>query len=657
MRAVARSQHQHRAGQVLGQARRGAQPAGGGLAVADARRACRRAPSVVFDGRRDARRARRSTARRAPTSARRARVASSSTSCARAPASASARASRAATTFPTAAGLASSALGVRRARRSRRRARPASARRIASCRSWRAAAPARRRARSSAASSRCTAASAPTARTPFAEPIVTDWDVRLVIARDHAGPEGDAVARTACDTRRKPRRTTMPGSRCRPAICATARDAIARRDLEALGEVTEASCLSMHASAMAARPAVVYFVGATIEGYRTIQELRRAGVPAWFTCDAGPHVKALTDAANARSVEAALARLGKTVDLPARPARGGARIERARCNLSHGRAPGKAILSGEYAVLHGAPAIAVAVDRDVVAREGGRRRRSRRSCARAKEYAGEERRRAARQRARRLVRALRERREARARLVGRGHHRRRRASSLAKAERTLDPRAVFAIADAAHAEAQGTRGSGVDVACSVYGGAIRFVRKNGDVDVRSVDLPDGVRVTFIWAGQPASTAKMIERVKALAESSPSRHEAAIRSLVSHAHAFASAVTANDPAGSSAPPTPTAGDGRARRRRRLRDRHAVRTRSWPRSRVDTAARPSRRAPAAATSASPSPSATTPTAAAARRRCARPVSPCSRSALRRRACDWRTHDPPLVSHPRVLQAVAR
>ncbi len=57
---------------------------------------------------------------------------------------------------------------------------------------------------------------------------------------------------------------------------------------------------------------MVYFVGATIEGYRTIGELRRAGVPAWFTCDAGPHVKALTDAANAHEVEEALARLGET---------------------------------------------------------------------------------------------------------------------------------------------------------------------------------------------------------------------------------------------------------------------------------------------------------------------------------------------------------
>jgi len=212
------------------------------------------------------------------------------------------------------------------------------------------------------------------------------------------------------------------------------------------------------------------------------------------------------------------------------------------------RAPGKAILSGEYAVLHGAPAIAVAVDREVLASEGEPQDgvespfvRAAKSCA-AKNggatlgpvrvdssalYEGGQK------------LGLGSSAAVTTAVVG---------LALAKAERTLEPRAVFAIADAAHAEGQGTRGSGVDVACSVFGGAIRFVRKNGDVDVRSVDLPDGIRLTFIWAGVPASTAELIGRVKALAEREPSRHEAAIGRLVSHAHAFSSAVTANDPDG-------------------------------------------------------------------------------------------------------------
>ena len=74
----------------------------------------------------------------------------------------------------------------------------------------------------------------------------------------------------------------------------------ARADLGLV--VAERSALTMHASALAARPAVVYFRGATIDGYHVIAALRKSSIPAWFTCDAGPHPKALTDAANAERV-------------------------------------------------------------------------------------------------------------------------------------------------------------------------------------------------------------------------------------------------------------------------------------------------------------------------------------------------------------------
>jgi diphosphomevalonate decarboxylase len=148
----------------------------------------------------------------------------------------------------------------------------------------------------------------------FAEPIVTDFekfDVRLVIAATTQGPKAtlstDGMHHTAATSPYYEAWVKMSD-----ADVAAAKQAIARQDLEALGVVTEQSCLSMHASAMAARPAVVYFNGATIEGYRVVQELRRSGVPAWFTCDAGTHVKALTDGAHAQQVERALASLGRT---------------------------------------------------------------------------------------------------------------------------------------------------------------------------------------------------------------------------------------------------------------------------------------------------------------------------------------------------------
>jgi diphosphomevalonate decarboxylase len=91
-----------------------------------------------------------------------------------------------------------------------------------------------------------------------------------------------------------------------PAELQAALSAVRGRDLEGLGTAAERSALRMHASALAADPGVVYLRGATIEGLHALRALRREGVPAWFTCDAGPHPKALTDAESAERVAAAL---------------------------------------------------------------------------------------------------------------------------------------------------------------------------------------------------------------------------------------------------------------------------------------------------------------------------------------------------------------
>jgi diphosphomevalonate decarboxylase len=142
----------------------------------------------------------------------------------------------------------------------------------------------------------------------WAEPIDSDWNVRLVVGVTSEGPKAtlstDGMQHTA---------ETSPfygqWLATHDADLTTARQAIATRDLEALGVVTERSCLTMHASAMAARPAVVYFTGATIDGYRAVQAMRKDGLPAWFTCDAGPHIKALTVAQHADDVAARLAKV------------------------------------------------------------------------------------------------------------------------------------------------------------------------------------------------------------------------------------------------------------------------------------------------------------------------------------------------------------
>lgn len=97
-----------------------------------------------------------------------------------------------------------------------------------------------------------------------------------------------------------------------PFVAAAPRDlleataAVRGKDLALLGRIAERSALRMHASAMAADPGVVYLRGSTIEGYHAIVRSRREGIEAYFTCDAGPHPKALTTAAHAERVAAAL---------------------------------------------------------------------------------------------------------------------------------------------------------------------------------------------------------------------------------------------------------------------------------------------------------------------------------------------------------------
>ena len=87
-----------------------------------------------------------------------------------------------------------------------------------------------------------------------------------------------------------------------PKDLAAARAALASGDLEALGTVAEANALAMHASAMAARPGVVYFQPATLAVQAEVRGLRACGVTAWATMDAGPHVKVLTTEEDAPTI-------------------------------------------------------------------------------------------------------------------------------------------------------------------------------------------------------------------------------------------------------------------------------------------------------------------------------------------------------------------
>jgi len=72
-----------------------------------------------------------------------------------------------------------------------------------------------------------------------------------------------------------------------------ARTAIANKDFEFLAEISEASCLNMHAVMISSLPGLIYWNAGTLNCIHAIRQLRACGTPVFFTIDAGPQVKAI----------------------------------------------------------------------------------------------------------------------------------------------------------------------------------------------------------------------------------------------------------------------------------------------------------------------------------------------------------------------------
>lgn len=78
-----------------------------------------------------------------------------------------------------------------------------------------------------------------------------------------------------------------------PADLAAIKEGIHARDFEKVGEIAEANCLKMHATTLGAIPPFTYWHDSTMKIMQVVQGLRKKGIPAYFTIDAGPNVKVL----------------------------------------------------------------------------------------------------------------------------------------------------------------------------------------------------------------------------------------------------------------------------------------------------------------------------------------------------------------------------
>lgn len=154
----------------------------------------------------------------------------------------------------------------------------------------------------------------------FAEPLYGPdwWDIRdliVVVSRaEKAVPssEGHHLAPTSALHRA---RTARVAELNRQLL-----DALARRDFTALGQAAEEDALLMHAVMMTSRPSLIYWLPETVAVIHWVQARRQAGIPVYFTIDAGPNVHVLTLPPYADRLQADLWALPGVQDvIPCRP--------------------------------------------------------------------------------------------------------------------------------------------------------------------------------------------------------------------------------------------------------------------------------------------------------------------------------------------------
>lgn len=87
------------------------------------------------------------------------------------------------------------------------------------------------------------------------------------------------------------------------------RRALAERDFTRLGAAIEEEAIDLHLIAMSSRPPIHYWAPGTVEVLAAVRRLRGEGLPAWSTMDAGPNVHVICPPEAAAAVAARLEEL------------------------------------------------------------------------------------------------------------------------------------------------------------------------------------------------------------------------------------------------------------------------------------------------------------------------------------------------------------
>jgi phosphomevalonate kinase len=92
----------------------------------------------------------------------------------------------------------------------------------------------------------------------------------------------------------------------------------------------------------------------------------------------------------------------------------------------------------------------------------------------------------------------------------------------------LDKKKIFEEARALHFAAQGNRGSGIDIAASVYGGMLQYqiltdLKKPETIFITPTQLPLGIYIIPVWTKESASTRSLVGKVQNFKRTKPAKY--------------------------------------------------------------------------------------------------------------------------------------
>lgn len=84
------------------------------------------------------------------------------------------------------------------------------------------------------------------------------------------------------------------------------KEAIYKRDFQQVGEITEHNGMKMHATMLGANPPISYWEPGSVMAMQMVRQMRKEGIPCYFTMDAGPNVKILCRLSDSKAIKTRL---------------------------------------------------------------------------------------------------------------------------------------------------------------------------------------------------------------------------------------------------------------------------------------------------------------------------------------------------------------